>query len=193
MKVFEEQIRRGGPVTVTHPEMRRYFMTIPEAVQLVIQAGALGKGGEIFVLDMGEPVRILDLARSMIELSGYTPDVDMPIVFTGRRPGEKLFEELFTAEEGTEATMYDRIHVAKLSAWELNGGRDGGDRENGDGRAPDPYEAFARDLKRLEEVAFRRGGSREEYVEVLRDIVRTYRPDEGVPEDAQFGSEVLVG
>lgn len=111
--VFERQIAAGGPVTVTHPEMKRYFMTIPEAVQLVIQAGAMARGGEIFVLDMGEPVKIVDLARDMIKLSGLEPDKDIHIKFTGIRPGEKLFEELLTAEEGSTATSHKRIFTAR--------------------------------------------------------------------------------
>lgn len=116
--LFKRQIASGGPVTVTHPEMQRYFMTIPEAAQLVIQAASMGQGGEVFVLDMGEPVRILDLARDLIRLSGFEPDEEIPVVFTGPRPGEKLFEELLTAEEGTEATCHQRIFVAKLRAVE---------------------------------------------------------------------------
>lgn len=111
--LFKKQIAEGGPVTVTHPEMVRYFMTIPEAVQLVIQAGAMAKGGEIFVLDMGEPVRIMDLAKSLIELSGFEPGKDIEIKITGIRPGEKLYEELLTAEEGITATTHNRIFVAK--------------------------------------------------------------------------------
>ncbi|HHY76278.1 MAG TPA: polysaccharide biosynthesis protein [Firmicutes bacterium] len=111
--VFREQIARGGPVTVTHPDMRRYFMTIREAVLLVLQAGTMGHGGEVFVLDMGEPVKIVDLAEQMIRLSGRTPYTDIPIVFTGVRPGEKLFEELLTAEEGTTATHHTQIFIAK--------------------------------------------------------------------------------
>lgn len=113
VQVFREQIARGGPVTVTHPQMRRYFMTIGEAVELIVQAGALENGGELFVLDMGEPVNILELAEQMIRLSGFEPGVDIPIRFTGPRPGEKLFEELFTSAEGLEATLHERIYVAR--------------------------------------------------------------------------------
>jgi FlaA1/EpsC-like NDP-sugar epimerase len=113
--LFKEQIARGGPVTVTHPEMVRYFMTIPEAVQLVIQAGAYASGGEIFVLDMGKPVRILTLAENLIRLSGFEPYVDIPIVFTGIRPGEKLFEELLFREEEVTATQHERIFIGKLN------------------------------------------------------------------------------
>jgi len=112
--LFREQIAGGGPVTVTHPDMTRFFMTIPEAVQLVIQAGALAKGGEVFVLDMGEPVKILDLARSMIQLSGFEPEKDIEIVFTGIRPGEKLYEELMTDTEGLNYTKHNRIYAAKV-------------------------------------------------------------------------------
>ncbi|MFY9550295.1 MAG: nucleoside-diphosphate sugar epimerase/dehydratase, partial [Thermoanaerobaculia bacterium] len=115
--IFREQIRRGGPVTVTHPEMRRYFMTIPEAAQLVLQAGSLGEGGEIFILDMGEPVRILDLAEEMITLTGLRPYVDMDIVFTGLRPGEKLFEELELAGEQIAKTRHPKIFIGKLAAY----------------------------------------------------------------------------
>jgi FlaA1/EpsC-like NDP-sugar epimerase len=111
---FRAQIARGGPVTVTDPRMTRYFMTIPEATQLVLQAAALGEGGEIFVLDMGEPVRIVDLARDMIALSGFEPEVDIDIVFTGVRPGEKLFEELGTAEDRVDRTRHEKIFVGRI-------------------------------------------------------------------------------
>ncbi|MDA8229345.1 MAG: nucleoside-diphosphate sugar epimerase/dehydratase [Desulfitobacterium hafniense] len=150
---FKKQISKGGPVTVTHPEMVRYFMTIPEASQLVIQAGAMAEGGEIFILDMGKPVKIVDLARDLIRLSGFEPDVDIQIKFTGMRPGEKLYEELLTAEEGTSATKHKRIFVAKPNS--IN-------------------------TKKIEELLYiirDRGSylSREEVVELLKGIVPTFR------------------
>ena len=113
--IFREQIKSGRAVEVTHPEMKRYFMVISEACLLVMQAGAIGEGGEVFVLDMGEPIKILDLAREMIRFSGFEPDKDIPIVFTEPRPGEKLFEEILTSEEGTIATQNQKIFKAKLS------------------------------------------------------------------------------
>lgn len=112
--IFQEQIRRGGPVTVTHEKMTRYFMTIPEAAQLVLQAGAIGRGGEIFILDMGQPVRIIDIARDMIRLSGLRPEEDIQIHITGIRPGEKLFEELATTEDQVEKTRHPKIFVGKI-------------------------------------------------------------------------------
>lgn len=111
--LFKKQIEHGGPVTVTHPDITRFFMTIPEAVQLVIQAGAMAEGGEIFVLDMGQSVKIMDLAKNLIRLSGFEPNVDIDIEITGLRPGEKLYEELLMNEEGLKATRHNKIFVAK--------------------------------------------------------------------------------
>jgi FlaA1/EpsC-like NDP-sugar epimerase len=154
---FTEQIKRGGPVTVTDPGMERYFMITAEAVLLVLQAGAMGKGEEVFVLDMGQPVKILDLARELIRFHGFEPDKDMPIVFTGIRPGEKLYEELLTAEEGTDATTHDKIFKARLSACVS-----GEQIDNG--------------LIRLDEAA--EDSSRpEEIIVALKELVPTYRPN----------------
>ena len=109
---FQEQIANGGPVTVTHPEITRYFMSIPEAAQLVLQAATMGQGGEIFVLDMGEPVKIVDLAKNMIRLSGFS-ETDITIEFTGLRPGEKLYEELLADNENTLPTHHDKLRIAQ--------------------------------------------------------------------------------
>ncbi|TFU25710.1 polysaccharide biosynthesis protein [Thermus tengchongensis] len=152
--VFMEQIKRGGPVTVTHPEMRRYFMTIPEAAQLVLQAGGMGDNGHVYVLDMGEPVRILDLAKDLIRLAGLEPYRDIDIVFTGMRPGEKLFEELLTAEEGTEASRHEKIWVAKNHL------------------VPGDFPAL---LEELYHAA--RGGDGLEVRRALQRLVPTYRPE----------------
>jgi FlaA1/EpsC-like NDP-sugar epimerase len=117
--VFQEQIRRGGPITVTDPEMTRYFMTIPEAAQLVLQAISIGRGGEIFVLDMGQPVRIVDLARDLIRLSGL-PSNAIEITYTGVRPGEKLHEELYYRDEQTMPTSHPKVNLAKQRACGLD-------------------------------------------------------------------------
>lgn len=116
--LFKKQIAAGGPITITHPDMIRYFMTIPEATQLVLQAGALASGSEVFVLDMGDPVKIVDMAVDLIKLSGLRPHEDIELKFTGLRPGEKLFEELLSAEEGTAATKHEKIYVANLRLME---------------------------------------------------------------------------
>jgi FlaA1/EpsC-like NDP-sugar epimerase len=116
--IFREQIAKGGPITVTHPEMSRYFMTIPEASQLVLQAGAMGQGGEIYILDMGEPVKIVDLARDLITLSGLRPDDDIEIRFSGVRPGEKLREEISTDSEHADKTRHPKIYIGRIKPHE---------------------------------------------------------------------------
>ncbi|MBQ1412987.1 MAG: polysaccharide biosynthesis protein, partial [Clostridia bacterium] len=118
--VFKKQIAKGGPVTVTHPDIIRYFMTIPEAVSLVLLAGTYAHGGEIFVLDMGSPVKIDTLARNLIKLSGYTPDVDIKVEYSGLRPGEKLFEEKLMEEEGLKKTANDLIHIGSPIPFDVN-------------------------------------------------------------------------
>jgi len=157
LPTFEDQIRHGGPVTVTHPDMKRYFMTTAEAVLLVLQAATMGRGGEVFLLDMGEPVRILDLAKELIRFHNLEPDRDVPIVFTGVRPGEKLFEEVLTAEEGAEMTAHKRVFVAKLVP--------PGDRTRLDDG-----------LGRLREAA--ETGTKDAVLSLLRALVPTYRPSD---------------
>lgn len=149
--LFKKQMATGGPVTVTHPDIIRYFMTIPEAVSLVLQAGAYAKGGEIFVLDMGEPVKIADLAKNLIRLSGYTLGVDMEIKYTGLRPGEKLYEELLTKEEGLLKTDNDLIFIGKPLEFD--------------------EDTFLKNLTRLEEAI---GEERFDVKEIVSEIVPTY-------------------
>ena len=142
--LFRRQIEQGGPVTVTHPDVERYFMTIPEAVQLVIQAGAMGVGGEIFILKMGTPVKIVDMARDLIRLSGKDPDKDIKIIFTGLREGEKLYEELITVGEGIVPTEHDKIMVLRSDGF-LNGLK----------KASEAQESLNSELQRLYDAAHR--------------------------------------
>ena len=153
--IFRRQIAAGGPVTVTHPEMKRYFMTIPEAAQLVLQAGAMGNGGEIYVLDMGDPVKIVDLARDMIVLSGLRPGSDIEITFTGMRPGEKLFEELSIEGEDISATSHPKIGI-----WR---------------HRPENWERLCAGVEQL--IAAADTGSREEVVAPLRCLVPEFQPE----------------
>lgn len=159
--LFKKQIEQGGPVTVTHPDIVRYFMTIPEAVSLVLQAGAYAKGGEIFVLDMGEPIKILDLAKNLILLSGHKPDEDIHIVFTGLRPGEKLYEEMLMDEEGLQDTANKLIHIGKPI--ELD------------------EEKFMQQLEDLKEYVVTEP---DDIREVVKKIVPTYYPETSDPNDA---------
>lgn len=163
--LFKKQMEAGGPVTVTHPDIIRYFMTIPEAVSLVLQAGAYARGGEIFVLDMGEPVKIADLAKNLIRLSGYTLGVDMEIEYTGLRPGEKLYEELLIADEGLQKTANDLIYIGEpLEFDEVH---------------------FLSELKRLEEAA---ANEDEKVKDIVAGIVTTYRirPEDKARDEANY-------
>ena len=161
--LFKRQIEAGGPVTVTHPDIIRYFMTIPEAVSLVLQAGAYAKGGEIFILDMGEPVKIDDLAKNLIRLSGYTLGVDMEIKYTGLRPGEKLYEELLMAEEGLQDTQNKLIHIGKPIEF---------DKYNFE----DKLEVLKETAYKEDAMAVRR---------LVKEFVPTYKPDHVSDNDIQ--------
>ena len=160
LPLFMEQIRRGGPVAVTHPQMRRYFMITAEAVLLVLQAAAMGQGGEVFVPDMGEPVKILELAKELIRFQGLGPDRDIPIVFTDTRPGEKLYEELLTAEEGTDATSHQRVFVARI-------------------KTTSEQRQVELALKHLHQATI--DGGRKMIISTLQTLIPTYRPFEGDP------------
>ena len=163
--LFKKQIAEGGPVTVTHPDIIRYFMTIPEAVSLVMQAGGYAKGGEIFVLDMGAPVKIDDLARNLIKLSGLKPDVDIPVVYTGLRPGEKLYEEKLMAEEGLQKTENALIHIGN----------------------PIPFDTdiFLMQLRRLMDAAYENDAT---ICKVVADMVPTYKPQLAGQRDTTYES-----
>ena len=170
--LFKQQIRNGGPITITHPDMTRYFMTIPEASQLVLQAGGLGGNGSVYVLDMGQPVKIVDLAADLIRLSGLQPGEDIEIKTTGTRPGEKLFEELLTAEEGTDATCHSKIYAARTRGL--------------------PSEKFEDLISDLFEVAQARDGDaiRRQLEKIIPTF--TWKPETDVamaesPEDSQAG------
>ena len=152
--IFKKQIEKGGPVTVTHPDIIRYFMTIPEAVSLVMLAGTYAKGGEIFVLDMGSPVKIDDLARNLIRLSGFKPEEDIKIEYTGLRPGEKLYEEKLMAEEGLQRTDNELIHIGNPIQFE--------------------EDVLLKQLEALTEVAY---ANKEDRIrELVRETVNTYHP-----------------
>ena len=151
--LFEEQIKRMGPVTVTHPDIIRYFMTIPEAVSLVLTAGGIAKGGEIFVLDMGEPVKIKSLAENLIRLSGFVPHEDIKIEYVGLRPGEKLYEELLLEEEGIRKTKSKKIYIG--NPIELD------------------ESVFKQDIEKLREIAAR--GNYSEIEKMLMKIVPTFK------------------
>ena len=154
--IFKKQIEKGGPVTVTHPDIIRYFMTIPEAVSLVLEAGRFARGGEIFVLDMGSPVKIDSLARNLIRLSGFKPDIDIKIQYSGLRPGEKLYEEKLMAEEGLEETENSRIHIGKPLQFDI--------------------EAFLTKIDGLMDVAYK--NKEEDIRAIVKEIVGTYKPAE---------------
>ncbi|WP_369123984.1 polysaccharide biosynthesis protein [Blautia producta] len=157
--LFKRQIEAGGPVTVTHPDIIRYFMTIPEAVSLVLQAGTYAKGGEIFVLDMGAPVKIDTLARNLIKLSGYKPDVDISVVYTGLRPGEKLYEEKLMAEEGMKTTPNKLIHIGSPIPFDL--------------------EKFLEDLENLAKASY---GNMVDICDLVQNVVPTYKQDKAISE-----------
>jgi FlaA1/EpsC-like NDP-sugar epimerase len=155
---FKEQIAAGGPITITHPEMKRYFMTISEAVQLVLQASVLGKGEEVFILDMGEPVKIVDLANDLIRLSGLSAD-NIEIIYTGCRPGEKLYEELFTEGEVYVKTVHDKLYLASKTRSKFHANLNG-------------------EIELLELAA--QNNDRAEIIEILKKLIPEYKPYQNV-------------
>lgn len=161
--LFKRQIAAGGPVTVTHPEIYRYFMTIPEAVQLIMQAGAMGQGGEIFILDMGELVKIADLARDMITLSGFEPDKDIKIVFTGLRPGEKMYEELLSEGEEVKSTLHKKISVAEAETVE--------------------WQSLSVKIDGL--LEYLGNDCMDDLIDKIKDIVPDFQPERGGPDSSQ--------
>ncbi|MFN2364141.1 MAG: polysaccharide biosynthesis protein [Halarsenatibacteraceae bacterium] len=165
--IFKDQIAEGGPVTVTHEEVTRYFMTIPEAVQLVMQAGSISHGGEVFVLDMGEPVKIIDLARDLISLSGYEPGVDIEIEIIGLRPGEKLYEELMSDSENNQATEHERIFISDL--------------------AEKPEYNLMNEIEKLWNLIDRDDNLR--LIDKLKDLVKTYQPNRSNVREIIFDEE----
>jgi len=165
--IFKEQIANGGPVTVTHEDVTRYFMTIPEAVQLVMQAGAISNGGEVFVLDMGEPVKIMDLARDLISLSGFEPGIDIEIEVTGLRPGEKLYEELMSDSENNQSTEHQRIFISNL--------------------AKRPDYNLMKELDKFDELLDTEDNRK--LINKLKDLVVTYKPNRSNVREVIFSEE----
>ena len=157
---FKRQIENGGPITITHPDIVRYFMTIPEACELVLHAGIMGKGGEIFVFDMGEPVKILDLANRMIKLSGFEPEVDIKIIYTGLRPGEKLYEELLSDDAKTLPTHNEKIMISKDPTME--------------------FAAIEKYTNHIIKAALR--GEKVEVVQILKNIVPEFKSNNSIYE-----------